>query len=79
MNSETLSLKSIIKSLQEKTVIIQWRIRKKNEIELKENIPDPCNAKKHQSILRKKNKISKKNQRTSKILSKAIRQAEKVS
>ena len=34
--------------------------KKKNEIELKENIPDPCNAKKHQSILRKKNKISKK-------------------
>ena len=67
MNSETLSLKTIINELDllKKKVIIQWNVWKKDLLllanKLIEKIPDPGNAKEHyQSFIRKKNTKSEK-------------------
>ena len=61
MKSETLSLETIINELDflKKTVITQWKIRKKDlylfAIKLAEKIRDLCNNKKpYQSFIRKK-------------------------
>ena len=63
MNTETLSLKTIINELDllKKAVIVQWNIWKRKDLlllatKLIEKTLDPCNTKEHyQSFLRKKN------------------------
>ena len=67
MNSETLSLKTIIDKLifSNKIVIIQWNIRKKDQklfgTKLTEKVSDPSNAKEYyNSYFKRKNKKSVK-------------------
>ena len=67
MNSETLSLKTIIDKLifSNKIVIIQWNIRKKDQklfgTKITEKVSDPSNAKEYyNSYFKRKNKESVK-------------------
>ena len=67
MNSETLSLKTIIDKLNfsNKIVIIQWSIRKKDQklfgTKITEKVSDPSNAKEYyNSYFKRKNKKSVK-------------------
>ena len=67
MNSETLSLKTIIDKLifSNKIVIIQWNIRKKDQklfgTKITEKVSDPSNAKEYyNSYFKRKNKKSAK-------------------
>ena len=67
MNSETLSLKTIIDKLNfsNKIVIIQWNIRKKDQklfgTKITEKVSDPSNAKEYyNSYFKRKNKKSVK-------------------
>ena len=67
MNSETLSLKTIIDKLNfsNKIVIIQWNIRKKDQklfgTKITEKLSDPSNAKEYyNSYFKRKNKKSVK-------------------
>ena len=67
MNSETLSLKTIIDKLifSNKIVIIQWNIRKKDQklfgTKITEKLSDPSNAKEYyNSYFKRKNKKSVK-------------------
>ena len=67
MNSETLSLKTIIDKLifSNKIVIIQWNIRKKDQklfgTKITEKVSDPSNAKEYyNSYFKRKNKKSVK-------------------
>ena len=67
MNSETLSLKTIIDKLNfsNKIVIIQWNIRKKDQklfgTKITEKVSDPSNAKEYyNSYFKRKNKKSAK-------------------
>ena len=67
MNSETLSLKTIIDKLNfsNKIVIIQWNIRKKEQklfgTKITEKVSDPSNAKEYyNSYFKRKNKKSVK-------------------
>ena len=67
MNSETLSLKTVIDKLNfsNKIVIIQWNIRKKDQklfgTKITEKLSDPSNAKEYyNSYFKRKNKKSVK-------------------
>ena len=67
MNSETLSLKTVIDKLNfsNKIVIIQWNIRKKDQklfgTKITEKVSDPSNAKEYyNSYFKRKNKKSVK-------------------
>ena len=67
MNSETLSLKTIIDKLNfsNEIVIIQWNIRKKDQklfgTKITEKVSDPSNAKEYyNSYFKRKNKESVK-------------------
>ena len=67
MNSETLSLKTIIDKLNfsNKIVIIQWNSRKKDQklfgTKITEKVSDPSNAKEYyNSYFKRKNKKSVK-------------------
>ena len=67
MNSETLSLKTIIDKLifSNKIVIIQWNIRKKDQklfgTKITEKVSDPSNATEYyNSYFKRKNKKSVK-------------------